>query len=117
MKKYFNTKYHNKKTIVNGITFDSKLEAKRYNELKLMERSGIIKDLQLQPSFELIPTFKKNGKTFRACSYKADFTYYDQEKQQQIVEDTKGFETKDYKIKKKLFEYKFPELSIQEIKR
>lgn len=110
-------KYHNKQTTINGIRFASKLEAKRYNELKLMEKGGLIKDLTLQPSFVLIPTFKKNGKTFRSCKYKADFTYYDNEKKKQVVEDTKGFETKEYKIKKKLFEYNFPELQIDEIRK
>ena len=110
-------KYHNKKTIIDGITFDSKLEAKRYKELKLLEKANLIEGLTLQPSFELIPTFKKNGKTFRSCKYKADFTYFDKEKKQQIVEDTKGMATRDYIIKKKLFEYTFPNLSIVEIKK
>lgn len=111
------TKYHNKKTIVNGITFDSKLEAKRFCELKLLEKANKIEDLKLQPSFELQPTFKKNGKTIRAITYKADFSYYDKEKQEQVIEDTKGMQTKDYLIKKKLFEYKFPYLTIKEIKK
>lgn len=111
------TKYHNKKTIVNGITFDSKLEAKRFCELKLLEKANKIEDLQLQPSFELQPTFKKNGKTIRAITYKADFSYYDKERQEQVIEDTKGMKTKDYILKKKMFEYKFPYLTIKEIKR
>lgn len=110
-------KYHNKKTIVDGITFDSKLEAKRYKELKFLEKANLIEGLTLQPSFELIPTFKKNGKTFRSCKYKADFTYFDKKKKQQIVEDTKGMATRNYIIKKKLFEYTFPNLSIVEIKK
>lgn len=111
------TKYHNKKTTINGITFDSKLEAKRFCELKLLEKANKIEDLQLQPSFELQPTFKKNGKTIRAITYKADFSYYDKERQEQVIEDTKGMKTKDYILKKKMFEYKFPYLTIKEIKR
>ena len=111
------TKYHNKKTTINGITFDSKLEAKRYNELKLLEKANLIRDLILQPSFELQPTFKKNGETIRAITYKADFQYYDIKKERIIVEDTKGMKTKDYILKKKLFEYIYKDLSIQEIKR
>lgn len=110
-------KYHNKKINVGGIVFDSKLEAKRYQELKLLERGGQIKDLQLQPSFELIPSFKKNGKTFRKTTYKADFCYIDTESGQMIVEDSKGFLTELYKLKKKLFEYKYSDLTIKEIKR
>lgn len=82
-------KYKNKKTIVNGIVFDSKLEARRYTELLLLQKANKIKDLQLQPSFELIPSFKKNGRTFRKTTYKADFLYIDTETGQKIVEDTK----------------------------
>ena len=110
-------KYKNKKTIVDDIQFDSKLEAKRYNELKLLEKSGKIKELQLQPSFELIPSFKKNGKTFRKAIYKADFSYIDTETGETIIEDTKGYVTGLYKLKKKIFEYKFQNLTIREIKK
>lgn len=110
-------KYKNKKTIVDDIQFDSKLEANRYKELKLLQKSGKIKELQLQPSFELIPSFKKNGKTFRKSTYKADFSYIDTSTGETIIEDTKGFITELYKLKKKLFEYKFPNLSIKEIKK
>lgn len=102
-------KYRNKKTTINGITFDSRLEGKRYKELKLLERANLIEELTLQPSF------KKNGKTIRAITYKADFSYIDKEKNCLIVEDTKGMKTRDYLIKKKLFEYKFPDLTIREI--
>jgi hypothetical protein len=110
-------KYHNKKTTIQGITFDSKLEAKRYIELKLLEKANEIEDLQLQPSFELQPSFKKNGKTFRAITYKGDFSYIDKKTGKKIVEDTKGFKTRDYILKNKLFEYKFQELTIKEVKR
>lgn len=110
-------KYKNKKTIVDDIQFDSKLEAKRYNELKLLEKSGEIKELKLQPSFELIPSFKKNGKTFRKAIYKADFSYVDTETGETIIEDTKGYVTDLYKLKKKIFEYKFQNLTIREIKK
>ncbi len=68
-------KYHNIKTIIDGIKFDSKLEAKRYLELKFLEKKGIIKDLVLKPSYELIPIFKKNNKTYRKTVYIADFGY------------------------------------------
>lgn len=110
-------KYKNKTTIVDDIAFSSKLEAKRYCELKLLQKSGKIKELELQPSFELLPSFKKNGKTFRKTTYKADFQYIDTETGETIVEDTKGFLTELYKLKKKLFEYKFQNLTIKEIKR
>lgn len=110
-------KYHNKKIVIDNITFDSKLEAQRYTELKLLQRNGLIKDLQLQPSYELIPTFKKNKKTYRKACYIADFSYYDIELNKTIVEDTKGFKTDVYLLKKKLFEYIYKDLTIREIKR
>lgn len=82
-----------------------------------MKRHGKIKDLELQPTFELIPTFKKDKKTYRKTTYKADFKYYDIEKNKTIVEDTKGFLTDIYKLKKKLFEYTYKDLQIIEIKK
>lgn len=100
-------KYNAKKTTVDGITFDSKREASRYIELKLLQQAGIISNLKLQPRYQLQPKFKdRDGNTIRAIYYQADFEYY--EDGQLIVEDTKGFETKDFKLKKKLFLYQFP---------
>ena len=110
------SKYFSKKAVVDGIEFDSKAEAKRYCELKLLERAGKIKDLSLQHKFELQPSFKKNGKTIRAIVYVADFVYFDLERMVNVVEDVKGFATKEYLLKKKLFEYKYPDLTITEIK-
>lgn len=95
MRSHFN-KYGNKKVTVDGIEFDSKKEARRYSELKLLERAGEIQDLQLQVKFELIP--KQKGE--RACNYIADFVYT--ENGQTVVEDTKGFKTPEYIIKRKL---------------
>lgn len=109
------SKYHSKKVIVNGIEFDSKKEAKRYSELKLLEKAGEIVDLELQKVFELQPSFKKNGKTYRKITYKADFCYFDKRLNKYIVEDVKGFKTEVYKLKKKIFEYKYQELELREI--
>jgi hypothetical protein len=107
-------KYHSKKTIVDGIKFDSKKEATRYQELKLLEKAGKIKELKLQPEYELIPKFKKNNKTYRKTIYKADFSYFDIEANKYIIEDVKGFKTDVYKLKKKLFEYKY-DYEIKEV--
>ena len=101
------SKYRNIKTIVDGIKFDSKREAQRYGELKLLVKAGLITDLKLQPKFELIP--KHNGN--RALAYIADFSYAEDGKK--IVEDVKGMETKEFKIKKKLFEYFYPDLELR----
>lgn len=110
-------KYHNTKTVINGIKFDSKLEAKRYCELKLLERANKIKGLELQKEFELQPKFKKNGKTYRKIVYRADFSYFDIDKDKYIVEDTKGYKTKEYSLKKKMFEYKYQDLELVEVTR
>lgn len=109
-------KYHNKKVVIDGVTFDSKLEATRYTELKLLERNGLIKDLVLQPSYDLIPSFKKGNKTYRKTTYRADFSYYDNKLNKTIIEDTKGFKTDVYILKRKLFEYQNKDLTIREIK-
>ena len=109
------SKYHSKKVIVDGIEFDSKKEAKRYSELKLLERAGEIKELELQKVFELQPSFKKNGKTYRKTTYKADFYYFNNRIGKYIVEDVKGFKTEVYKLKKKMFEYKYNDLELREL--
>lgn len=108
-------KYHSKKTIIDGIEFDSKKESMRYQELKLLERAGKIRELKLQPEYELIPKFKKNNKTYRKTIYKADFSYFDVETNKHITEDVKGFKTDVYKLKKKLFEYRYNDLEIKEV--
>ena len=97
----YRSKYHSKKITIDGITFDSKKEAVRWKELVLLERAGRIQNLQRQVKFELIPSQRVDGKVAeRACHYVADFVY--QEDGKTIVEDTKGFKTTDYIIKRKL---------------
>ena len=95
-------KYHSKKVTIDGITFDSKKEANRYCELKILEKDGEISHLERQVKFELIPAQKREGKVVeRACNYMADFVYRNKDGEL-IVEDTKGFRTPDYIIKRKL---------------
>ena len=113
-------KYHNTKTVADGIKFDSRLEAERYAQLKMMERSGAIRDLELQPEYELIPSFKKDGKTWRRTVYKADFRYILAEGDRIIIEDVKGSTaviTDVFRLKQKLFEYRYPELTIKIVTR
>lgn len=109
------SKYRNRKTTIDGITFDSKAEARRYAELKLLEKVEEIRDLELQPRFRLVDGFKKNGKVFRPIDYIADFKYVDREGKT-IVEDVKGKETEVFKIKQKLFEMKYPGLELKIVK-
>lgn len=87
-------KYKAIKVIVDGIKFDSKKEARRYGQLKLLVRAGEIKDLKLQPKFDLIVNGKKVG------YYKADFEYI--EDGERIIEDVKGVKTTTYNLKKKM---------------
>lgn len=108
------SKYGSRKTIVDGISFDSKKEASRYRELLLLERAGKIGNLRRQVKYVLIPAQYENpdsptksgrGKCLeRECSYVADFVYdvLVKPEQVEIVEDTKGFRTEAYKIKRKM---------------
>ena len=116
-------KYKNKKTIIDGITFDSLKEGKRYKELLLLEKAGIISHLRRQVKYELIPPqyaqsaerytrgpkkgqYKRGKLLERECAYIADFVYHDFLANEIVVEDTKGMKTKDYIIKRKLMLHK-----------
>lgn len=93
-------KYKNKKSLFNNETYDSKKESKRAIELKLLEKAGKVSNLKEQVVFILQDKFKLNNKTIRAIKYIADFTYTQNGKT--IIEDVKGFKTKEYVIKKKI---------------
>lgn len=102
-------KYGNKKTVRNGITFDSQKEAARYDALMLLLDAGEIKDLRLQPEFTLQEAFTTpQGERVRAVKYRADFSYKRKVREgvdtrwERVVEDVKGFRTKDYELKRKL---------------
>lgn len=105
----YRSKYSNKKVILDGISFDSKREAVRWTELRLMEKAHEISNLERQVEFVLLPpqTDPETGKhAERAVKYVADFVYNDKDGKM-IVEDTKGFKTKDYIIKRKLMLYHY----------
>ena len=102
-------KFHARKTVVDGITFDSKHEANRYCELKALERAGAIQNLERQTAFLLVP----KSRTERAVTYKADFQYV--ENGRVVVEDAKGHRTKDYIIKRKLFKQLYPDIDFREV--
>ncbi len=106
------SKYNAKKTEVDGIVFDSRREADRYCELKLLQRAGKISDLRLQVPFELQPAFTVNGKKVRPIHYIADFVY--KENGQYIVEDAKGHRTKEYMLKRKMYAYRYKD-EIREV--
>lgn len=89
-------KYRNEKVVVDNVEFDSKREAKRYDELKIMQHAGLISDLQLQFPLHL----EVCGR--HICTYIADFRYFDREKGVMVHEDSKGVRTQVYLLKKKL---------------
>ena len=116
------TKYNASKCVVDGITFDSRKEAKRYCELKLLEKGNVIRDLRLQVEFELLPNqyatekrYGKNGKPLkdkkvlleRRVVYRADFVYILNETNETVVEDVKGIRLPEYILKRKLFLYRY----------
>jgi len=97
-------KYGNKKTTVHGITFDSKWESERYLYLKSLEKAERIKDLELQPRYNIMVNDQK------ICAYIADFKYNKESADgiwEHIVEDAKGVETPEFKLKKKLMKAVF----------
>lgn len=106
-------KFHAIKTEYKGVVYDSKKEARRSYELDILERAGKIKNLERQKRFTLQDRFVNNEKkTIRPIYYFADFCY--EKNGIKIVEDTKGIRTEVYKIKKKLFQYKYPEYKFIE---
>jgi hypothetical protein len=97
MKRYPFNKYGAKKTKADGITFDSKREAARYNELKLLQKAGKIKNLIIHPRYQIF----EGKEDIKPIHYCADFQYVMDG--QIYVEDVKGFITKEYALKKKMF--------------
>jgi hypothetical protein len=95
-------KYGNKKVTYDGIKFDSKKEGQRYLQLKLMEKEGKIGYLVCHPTYQLLPTFRHGGKTYRGVKYIPDFRYFTDDGKQ-VFEDVKGVRTKDYILKMKWF--------------
>ena len=136
------TKYGAKKTTVNGITFDSKLEAERYQQLMLLEKAGEISQLHLQVEFQilkgwtdpgiaLVPEYDserdiiytiyqkpmKAGERIRSRFYVADFVYYDTKSRMWIVEDTKGMETPEFRRKWDMVKSQYPQYDFRKVTR
>jgi hypothetical protein len=107
------SKYRAVRTTIDGITFASKREAKRYSELKMLEKAGEIWDLQLQAKFALYVLLQHPDSDSPIGHYIADFTYKNRQREH-VVEDSKGFRTPLYKWKKKHFEAQYG-ITIQEV--
>ena len=111
------TKYNAKKTEVDGITFDSKIEAMRFTQLRLLERAGEISDLVLQPEFQILRGWisPETGEKVRSRFYIGDFQYLDVNSQQLIVEDVKGMETTEFRLKWDLVKSQYPEFIFRKV--
>jgi hypothetical protein len=100
-------KYNNTHTWADGICFDSQMEAERYGQLKMLQRAGTIKGFCRQPEFVLV----EGNEQQRAITYKADFIVFNLDGTV-TVEDTKGYESEQWKRTHKMFKAKYPEIEI-----
>lgn len=105
------SKYGAKKIVIDGITFDSKDEGKYYEYLKKLKAQDKILNFELQPKYELQPSFKKYGKTHRAITYAPDFLIYHLDGSEELI-DVKGTETQQGNMRRKMFDYKYPDLKL-----
>jgi hypothetical protein len=114
LKRQANTR-GNEPTESDGYTFDSRAEAARYAQLKLAERAGAISDLRVHPVYELQAAFRDAaGRRHRSIRYEADFSY--QEGGREVVEDTKGHATAVFKLKEKMFRFRYPSIDFRVVK-
>ena len=109
------SKFNNQPVDFDGYHFDSGFEYDRYRELLLLRIAHDISDLKVHPRFELQPGFRKDGIYIRPIFYEADFQYQDADGAV-IVEDVKGFETATWKLKEKMFWYRYPGTTLRVIK-
>lgn len=105
------SKYKNKKVVVDEIEFDSKHESEYYLLLKNEKEEGKIKDFELQKKYELQPSFKKYGKSHRAITYTVDFVIYHLSGDIECV-DVKGMETQQGVMRRKMFDFLYPNLKL-----
>ena len=105
------SKYNARKTSVDGHTFDSKAEGNYYLILKEKQRRGEIESFKLQPKYILQDGFRKNGKKYQPITYKADFEVYYPDGEIEVI-DVKGVQTEAFKIKAKMFERRYPDLTL-----
>ncbi|MBD5572367.1 DUF1064 domain-containing protein [Clostridium botulinum] len=110
------SKYGAKKIVIDGITFDSKDEGKYYEYLKKLKSQEKILNFELQPKYELQPSFKKYGKTHRAITYAPDFLIYHLDGSEELI-DVKGTETQQGNMRRKMFDYKYPDLKLTWVSR
>lgn len=111
--KYIRNKYNNQKTIYNGIRYDSKREAEKAQELDMLKQSGEVIDWTAHPRYLLIPRYiNRDGKIVRPTHYIPDFwvKYRDGG---EVVIDIKGFQTPEFKLKMKMFNYRYKDKNLE----
>lgn len=108
------SKYHNTRTLLDGIRFDSAKEADYYCQLKILQKAGQVIKIELQPKFELQEGFTSQFGKERPIIYKADFKVFYKDGHIEVV-DVKGFKTKEYNIKRKVFLYHYPQFIFKEV--
>ena len=107
------SKYKNKKVDIDGITFDSRDESLYYLLLKSQKDADLIKDFELQPKYELLPKFEYQGKKRRAITYTPDFNIIHHDNSITAVDvKSMGTATQQGEIRRKLFEYRFPDIKL-----
>lgn len=113
------TKYHAKKTEVDGIVFDSRLEAERFQQLLLLEKAGEITALVLQPEYQILRGYinPDTGEKTRSRFYVGDFQYIDNRTNQIVIEDTKGMETPEFRLKWDLVKSLYPQFQFRKVTR
>ena len=105
-------KYKNKKTMVDGIKFDSEMESHYYIYLKQLKEIGEVVDFVLQPTYLLQEGFDLNGKRIRPITYKADFKVIYKDGHEEVI-DVKGKLTEEFKIKRKMLLYKYRDITFK----
>jgi hypothetical protein len=110
-------KYNARATVCDGYRFDSAAEARRYRELKLLEKAGEICHLLVHPRYAILDKFTDSaGRKHRAIVYEADFSYTEVGSGVDAVEDVKGILTPVFRLKEKMFLYRYPQLELRVIK-
>ena len=105
-------KYKNKKTMVDGIKFDSEMESHYYIYLKQLKEIGEVVDFVLQPTYLLQEGFDLNGKRIRPITYKADFKVIYKDGHEEVI-DVKGKLTEEFKIKRKMLLYRYRDINFK----
>lgn len=106
------SKYNNKKTIVDGIKFDSEMESHYYIYLKELKEAGVVLDFELQPVYVLQEGFVKDGKKIKPITYKADFRVLYTDGHEEVI-DVKGQLLSDFKLKRKMLLYKYRDINFK----